>query len=94
MIALLNLRRLAVSYAVSEIKIETDYQEIEWNLLNLDQFKPLIASFDVEVLYDCVSEILSEADDQIADEKLRNAQRYDEYLAEYPELDDVMSRER
>lgn len=88
------LRRHAVAYAAGLIEAGTDYQEIEWNLLNLERFAPLISSFDAEDLYDEVSLILSAADDEVEDKKLRNAERAAEYSNQYPELDDVMKRER
>lgn len=57
------LRRKAVSYAVSQITDGSDLQEIEHDILNLEQFSPLIASFDPDFLYDEVVEILEEAQD-------------------------------
>jgi hypothetical protein len=81
------LYRKAVAYAAGQIEIGTDYQDIEWSLLNLEDFAPLINGLDIEVMYDCVSEIMSEADNEVEDRKIRNIQRWEDYIAHNPELD-------
>lgn len=86
---LANLRRKAVAYAVSRIEAEADYQEIEWELLNLEPYAPLLASFDAQCLYDEVIEIIEDAQDMVEDQRQRNGERYEAYLAEYPELDSL-----
>lgn len=84
---LADLRRKAVAYAVTRIEAEADLHEIEWELLNLEPYAPLIASFDAEYLYDEVIEIIEDAQDTVEDQRMLNSERYDAYLAEYPELD-------
>lgn len=69
-----SLYRQAVAYAVERFEVDTDPQQIEWELLNLDQFKPLTSSLDADVLYDCIAEIMAEADAQNEDRLTRNIQ--------------------
>jgi hypothetical protein len=82
-----TLYRKAVAYAVQRLDVEVDYQRVEWELLNDPQFKPLIDSLDADVLYDCISEIMTDADIEVENRKIRNIQRWEDYMAEYPELD-------
>ena len=88
---LTTLRRQAVSYVATQINAGTDIQEIEWNLLNLEQFAPLIKSFDEDDLYQEVVYLIEAGEEALEDERMRvmerDARRYEDYLAEYPELD-------
>jgi hypothetical protein len=86
-----SLYREAVAYAAKQITAGSDPQQIEWDLLNLDQFSPLISSFDIEDLYQEVVWIIENGEEAAEDERLRvmerDAQRYEQYLSDYPELD-------
>lgn len=86
------LYRKAVTYVAKQTVAGADPQQIEWDLLNLEQFSPLMAGFDAEELYDRVNDIREEGEEAAEDERLRvmerDAQRYEAYLSEYPELDD------
>jgi hypothetical protein len=87
MTSLATLRRKAVAYAVTRIEAEADYQEIEWELLNLEAYAPLLASFDANLLYEEVFDIIEDAQDTVDDQRALNSERYDAYLAGYPGLD-------
>lgn len=86
-----RLYREAVTYVAKQTLASSDPQQIEWDLLNLEQFSALISGFDAEELYDRINDIREEGEDAAEDERLRvmerDAQRYEAYLAEYPELD-------
>lgn len=86
MATLATLRRKAVAYAASRIEAEADYQEIEWELLNLEPYAPLLASFDAQCLYEEVFDIIEDAQDDVDDHRLLSSERYDSYLAGYPGL--------
>ncbi|HZI74299.1 MAG TPA: hypothetical protein VFD73_09805 [Gemmatimonadales bacterium] len=94
MLLISQLHSDAVDYAADLIKAGVDYQIIEWNLLNQERFAPLVSSFDIEDLYDGIQNILSCADDQVEDERLRNEERAWEYERDYPEPHDVQKWER
>lgn len=94
MTTLLNLRRLAHSYAVNRLRDGADYQEIEWDLLNLEQFKAFAANRDIEDLYDYISAIIADADLTVEEENRRNEERAAEYERQWPELHDVQKWER
>lgn len=82
--------RKAVTYAAEQITAGTQVEKIEWDLRNLEEFAPLIKSFGGD-LYERVIQIIEDAEDAAEAERLRvmerDARRYEEYLAEYPELD-------
>jgi hypothetical protein len=86
-----SLYREAVTYVAKQTVAGADPQQIEWDLLNLDQFSSLTASFDAKELYDRINDIREEGEEAAEDERLRamerDAQRYEAYLSEYPELD-------
>lgn len=86
-----HLYRKAISYVAKQTIAGIDPQQIEWDLLNLDQFSPLVSSFDIEDLYDRITDIREEGEEAAEDERLRameqDAQRYEQYLSDYPELD-------
>lgn len=96
MINIIQLRTKAVKYAATLITAGVPVEEIETDLLNFEAFAPLIRSFGGD-LYEQVIQIIEDGEDAAetarADAMERDARRYDEYLAEYPELDDVMKRE-
>jgi hypothetical protein len=94
MTTLLNLRRIAHSYAVNRLRDGVDYQEIEWDLLNLEQFKAFATNPAIHDLYDYISAIIADADLTVEEENRRNEERYEEYLQEWPELHDVQKWER
>lgn len=85
------LYRKAVTYVAKQTVAGADSQQIEWDLLNLNEFSALMTGFDIEELYDRVNDIREEGEEAAEDERLRvserDAQRYEAYLAEYPELD-------
>jgi hypothetical protein len=81
------LRNKAVRYAAVHINNDTDWQEIEWNLLNNEQFEALMANFDAEDLYDEILEIMYDADTLAEDWRHTSQQLRDDYDARHPELD-------
>lgn len=85
------LYREAVTYVAKQTIAGTDPQQIEWNLLNLEQFSSLISSFDAEDLYQEIVWLIENGEEAAEDERLRvmerDAQSYEQYLSDYPELE-------
>jgi NADH/NAD ratio-sensing transcriptional regulator Rex len=73
-----SLYRQAVAYAVERLEVGATSQQIKRDLLTCAEFRRLRDSLDMDELYDCIAEILDEADDWNEVRLMRNIQPSDQ----------------